>query len=295
MGYAGVVNYKGLRIGGVSGIFKKQDYFRGHYESPPYDPNSLRSVYHYREQVIFRLQQLDEHQIDIMMSHDWPTDVHEYGNAVELIEFKPHFRDQIRDNVLGSPPLYELLKKLKPRYWFSAHLHCKFAAVIPHDDETETNFLGLDKCIAGRQFLQILDIANLSDDGKNDYSSSELEYDLEWLSILYTTKQLMHVEKRPTHMPEKCDALRRWNFQPTNDEKEAIRQKIGDNLEIPKNFVKTAASYDPLNRYAILRRSSSKMIRNQNQQTIEFCKILDIDDPLNLIATNSRPISLAKN
>jgi lariat debranching enzyme len=33
---------------------------------------------------------------------------------------------------LGSPPLFELLKTLKPDWWFSAHLHVKFEATYFH-------------------------------------------------------------------------------------------------------------------------------------------------------------------
>lgn len=284
MGYAGVVNYKGLRIGGVSGIYKKYDYCRGHFESPPYDSDSLRSVYHYRQQEIFRLQQLGE-QIDIIMSHDWPTDVHDFGNAVELIEFKPNFGDQIRDNVLGSPPLFELLTKLKPTYWFSGHLHCKFAAVIPHEDKTPTKFLGLDQCAPHRKFLQILDV-DVSD-RKND--CSDLQYDLEWLTILYTTKHLTHVGKCSSHMPETGNASERWDFQPTDEEKDSIRSKFGDNLEIPKNFERTVPPYDPDNRYVPLRRPK------RNQHTIDLCKILGIDDPLNLVVKCSGQDVLEKS
>jgi len=36
---------------------------------------------------------------------------------------------------LGSKPTRELLDELKPKYWFSAHLHCKFAAIVNHTSD----------------------------------------------------------------------------------------------------------------------------------------------------------------
>lgn len=51
-----------------------------------------------------------------------------------MIRNKPFFEKEIQTDTLGSPPLLEVLKILKPDYWFSAHLHVKFAAVVDHDD-----------------------------------------------------------------------------------------------------------------------------------------------------------------
>jgi len=58
IGYAGVVRFGGLRIGGLSGIFKARDYTRGHFEHPPYNEDTKRSCYHIRNVDVFRLKQV---------------------------------------------------------------------------------------------------------------------------------------------------------------------------------------------------------------------------------------------
>jgi len=67
------------------------------------------------------------------MSHDWPTGIHRFGDHRGLLARKPHFRDDMEKGELGSQPAEMLLKSLKPKYWFSAHLHVKFAAFVDHD------------------------------------------------------------------------------------------------------------------------------------------------------------------
>ncbi len=73
---------------------------------------------------------------------------------------------QVEDGSLGSPPAEELLRQLQPAYWFSAHLHVKYAALYRHaaaaaaqngsgaGPERCTRFLALDKCLPSRGFLQ---------------------------------------------------------------------------------------------------------------------------------------------
>ena len=139
MGAAGVVNVGGVRIGGLSGIYKSHDYPRGHYERPPYDSSTMRSCYHVRE---FETRQLAllarrthggmEAAMDVFLTHDWPQGIAHHGDTEALLRKKRFLRDEVHTGSLGSAPAAQLLGTLRPRYWFSAHLHVKFAALVQH-------------------------------------------------------------------------------------------------------------------------------------------------------------------
>ena len=70
--------------------------------------------------------------IDIFLSHDWPRGIHRYGNAVKLLRQKKFFAEDVEKNTLGSPVAEDLLYLLQPSYWFAAHLHVKFPALVQH-------------------------------------------------------------------------------------------------------------------------------------------------------------------
>ena len=90
--------------------------------------------------------------IDIMLSHDWPNGIHNYGNTDELFSRKIHLSKD-PDN-LGAPPLFEVMKKLQPPYWFAAHIHVKFPAI--YEETEKTKFLSLDKPIREEDFIEII-------------------------------------------------------------------------------------------------------------------------------------------
>ncbi|KIO31803.1 hypothetical protein M407DRAFT_67570, partial [Tulasnella calospora MUT 4182] len=133
LGAAGVVQFNGIRIAGLSGIYKFHDYKIGHYETLPYDQGSMRSIYHVRQYDVQRILQLSP--VDICLSHDWPQYMERHGNYNALMRRKPHFRSDAETGRLGSPPLLEVLKKVRPSWWFSGHMHVKYEATFKHDDQ----------------------------------------------------------------------------------------------------------------------------------------------------------------
>ncbi|KZO89748.1 Metallophos-domain-containing protein [Calocera viscosa TUFC12733] len=136
LGSAGSVLVNGLRLAGISGIYQPEHYTMGHFERFPYNKSHLRSIYHTRIYDVNRLMLLDSP--DILLSHDWPLSIEQHGETAGLIRHKPFFQSEIRTNSLGSPPLLDLLKTIRPARWFSAHLHTRFEATFTHETPTQS-------------------------------------------------------------------------------------------------------------------------------------------------------------
>ncbi|SPQ20480.1 dd181337-cbd2-47f4-bd96-237bfbfa9e51 [Thermothielavioides terrestris] len=128
MGAANVLRLGPLRIAGMSGIWKGFDYRKHHHERLPFNADDVKSFYHVREIDVRKLLQLRT-QVDIGISHDWPRAIEKHGNQRRLFKMKPDFERESRDGSLGNPAAEYVLNRLRPRFWFSAHLHCKFAAI----------------------------------------------------------------------------------------------------------------------------------------------------------------------
>lgn len=265
MGYAGVVNFGGVRIGGISGIYKQQHYTMGHFERPPYNESTMRSAYHIRSIDVYRLLRL-RHPIDVFLSHDWPAGIARHGDTAALFRKKRFLQREIEDGSLGSPPAAEILESLKPKYWFSAHLHTKFAALVRHADGKETRFLSLDKCLPGRQFLQLVDFPDAE-------GPLEFSYDEEWLTVLRATHSLtsLHFRPMPPPPPEPITAT----------QQKEVREMLvaaGIGLRIPNNFQQTAPPYvDPGPGTRQQHRGCIPQESLRNPQTVALLTLLGLD------------------
>lgn len=312
LGQAGVVNFEGLRIGGLSGIYNKSHYEYNHFEQLPYNSGTERSIYHIRKHDVVSLS-LISNGMDIMMSHDWPSGIAYHGDLKDLLRRKPYFKRDIETGELGSPFAFELLKSLRPQHWFSSHLHVRFTAEVDHDikvnkneieldlDElgnnnetsnssfwkpfgkplaSKTLFLALDKCLPKRQFIEHIQVETEApsekrkrDEENSDNSESLLSYDPEWLAIVRVMNK--HLDMGP---PTKCilpteNELRTQLTQELQWVKEHIVDK--GKLPVPDNFKVVAASttHEQSNRF-------SQPDPSPNNQTADFCYLLDIDNKI---------------
>ncbi|KAJ3887926.1 lariat debranching enzyme, C-terminal domain-containing protein [Lentinula edodes] len=146
LGNAGSVLINGIRISGASGIYKGHKFNKGYYERQPYNQDDLRSVYYIRESAIRQLSLLPPSSSSsslttIFLSHDWPLNITSYAspsNLNQLLREKPYFRQEVSEGKLGSPPLMGLLQVLRPRWWFSAHLHVGFDVQVWWETQEES-------------------------------------------------------------------------------------------------------------------------------------------------------------
>ncbi|SCU86617.1 LAMI_0D02894g1_1 [Lachancea mirantina] len=192
MGFSGAIVVQGIRISGLSGIFKRHDFYRSRPSMSQIEADGwqthVKSLYHVRESDMIPL--FMQSRIDVMLSHDWPVGAARAGNLKLLLSKKPFFRQDVENGKLGNPFSWQLLKLQFPAWWLSAHLHVYYKATISDnkrsrddnhanpdeisldlDDEPEdsvpsekcepprrTNFLALDKCGKGRRHMEIIEV-----------------------------------------------------------------------------------------------------------------------------------------
>jgi lariat debranching enzyme len=316
MGRVGVVNFGGVRIGGISGIYKSHDFRKGLYESPPFERDTLRSVYHVRNVDVYRMKCLAaQPPIDIIMSHDWPLGIEQHGDTNKLIQSKPFFRQEIERNDLGSPPNRELLNHLKPRYWFSAHLHVKFHATVTHDNpgsinmsavslvpsqtiqsmpgehtpggegEPITQFVAAestDPCQGPDLTTQMTQFLSLDKclPRRNYLSIVHIPIDIstENISLEYDVEWLATLLK--THALTKIEradvSLPPAPTPITQNEIEQVRQRVGTSLIIPTDFAPTVPPHlGPVS--PVPHRLPPPLPRQGNPQTDQFLQMLGLE------------------
>ncbi|XTI88387.1 lariat debranching enzyme [Cenococcum geophilum] len=174
MGAASVVRLGPLRIAGLSGIWKGYNYKKPHYERLPYNQDDIKSIYHVRELDIRKLLQIRT-QVDIAVSHDWPRGIEWKGNWRELFRKKSHFEAEAREGSLGSVAAKYVLDRLRPAYWFSAHMHIKYSATLEHEYYPPREFSGPIEPLSAPAAIEPVAPAALKNEEEIDLDMDDIE------------------------------------------------------------------------------------------------------------------------
>ena len=187
LGRSNYINYKGINILGISGIYNYFDYFKGHFEKDILQ--NIKSIFHVREFDIAKLSYINDNNIDIFISHDWPNNIINKNDINNIIKNKPLWKNDILNNKLGSFPNQFLLNLLKPKYYCCGHMHYYYKNTIFHNNNSITNFIALDKCLNNRKFYEVIEF-----DINDNYNDNNIYINKEWISITKVFNDIFPVE-----------------------------------------------------------------------------------------------------
>ena len=191
-GRSSILDYKGLRISTLSGIFNESIFNQLLFEKFPIRNGDIKTNHYIRS---FSLYQLlcygyipKAPKINVMMTHDWPNDERGENRFKNIIIDCPEEK-KFPDGNKYAP---EILCSLKPDYWTAAHLHTKFEAEYYYDN-VSTKFIASPRANMS-DFYSIIhfDYDELNPETRD---SNVLSYAPEWIAILQSTKDARSIPK----------------------------------------------------------------------------------------------------
>ena len=134
------------------------------------------------------------------------------------------------------------MNTLKPKYWYSAHLHISFDAIKKFPNGSTTRFTALDKAVGNGDHLrvklkqslflfinisQIVDIPNVT-----ETVSPKIEYDSEWLAILKESEKYMNCKHEKWAIPKTFDKCEKG----LRSKMENMLSELGRSITCPELF-----------------------------------------------------------
>ena len=265
LGRSGLINVKGIRIGGISGIFNKYDYFRGNFEKEEKDiKGDKKSIFHLREFDVVKMSHV-KNKIDIFMTHDWPTNLISEEDKDDVFQKKPHFKNDILEGTLGSYPGEFILKYLKPNYFICGHMHFYYSNKIG-----DTEIYAFDKCLNKRNYFGLIEVKKSII--SMDISDNNIYIDPEWMAITNVFNQFF---------PNKYDYYSLFNLFDKNAKiiyNEIVLNKFKMNLFFKHKFEEIDID-ENINELLKDKFTKKEKIKDDlNEQTKYLLNIFDIDN-----------------
>lgn len=152
LGRSGVKSFDGVNIGWISGNYSEIGFNEAKRKRVKYN--------HFTKKDVNKLINLGE-RVDILLFHEWPSIRSlESGIVYESVSHFDNLKFALGRNI-GSQEIYNVVKKLKPKYVFAGHAH------IPLDleliiDGSKTRFIALDKLRDFKNIIYTLDTDNMN-------------------------------------------------------------------------------------------------------------------------------------
>ncbi|ABN66018.2 Metallophosphoesterase [Scheffersomyces stipitis CBS 6054] len=224
LGEYGSVWYRGIQIAGWSGIYNHWSFLDNFLddESLPFTPRSIRSVYHTKPKNFLKMS-LMNHDLDVVLSHDWPVGIEKYGDAQWLLRKKQYFKNDIRDGKLGSPLNKFLLGYLRPRYWFSGHLHIRFDARVSYRNQEITSPYSKEEVVKSDEIEINMDDEEEDEEptkNSDEIGGLDMDDEIEVEESKITFEDKLCIDKRESAVDSKGFSLipSRKRFPGDNDE-----------------------------------------------------------------------------
>lgn len=113
LGRAGVIDFEGIRIGGLSGVYKHHEY-----EKPLTDESNLWWQYYRRNELEWLMKQ----QMDILLLHTWIEPL-KLEKVITKTGVSENSNRRHRGNRNYNNHLGELVRNVQPQYVFMGHRH----------------------------------------------------------------------------------------------------------------------------------------------------------------------------
>ncbi|MFO8070351.1 MAG: metallophosphoesterase [Polyangia bacterium] len=150
LGRAGAVEWRGLRIAYLSGIFdpRRYDGERPEPDAPGGAPP--QELLCFRRGDVARLDDLDS--ADVLLLHDWPSGLERFADP-DLLAGR---LERMGLERAGNPVARELVERLAPRLVLCGHMHMPCRAELPTRRGREAQVICLDKTERADPVLLVL-------------------------------------------------------------------------------------------------------------------------------------------